>query len=76
MKMVEKENVATEFGRIIREAREKKGLFQADVAQQLGVCRSYYAMIESGNREIYFTTAINLCRILNVDISDFMKNMK
>jgi DNA-binding XRE family transcriptional regulator len=76
MKAVNKEKVASEFGRFVREARERKGLIQADVAAQIGVSRSYYTMIESGDREIYFTLAINICRVLDLDINEFVKLMK
>ena len=76
MKTIDKDTVSTEFGQFIREAREAKGLYQADIAEKLGVSRSYYAYIESGNREIYFTLAINICQVLNLDIADFMKRVK
>lgn len=76
MKIVDKEKVAKEFGQFIREAREAKGLYQADIAEQLGMSRAYYTHIEAGNREIYFTLAINICRILDLDISDFAKRLK
>ena len=76
MKTIDKEKVAAEFGRFVREARERKGLYQADVAEQIGVSRSYYTMIEAGNREIYFTLAINICRVLDLDIGQFMKLLK
>ena len=76
MKMIDKETIAIEFGAFIREAREQKGLLQADIAEKLGVSRSYYAYIESGSREIYFTLAINICQALNLDINDFMKRVK
>ena len=76
MKTIEKEKVATEFGSFIREARENKGLLQADVAEKLGVSRSYYTMIEAGNREIYFTLAINICRVLDLNINDLVKRLK
>ena len=76
MKPVNKEKVAAEFGSFVREARERKGMYQADVAEQLGITRSYYTMIESGAREIYFTLAINICRILNLDINEFTKRLK
>ena len=76
MKTIDKEKVVVEFGRFIREAREMKGLLQADVAEKLGVSRSYYGHIESGNREIYFTLAINICRVLDLDMNDFMKMLK
>lgn len=76
MKITEKEKVATEFGRFVREARERIGMTQADIAEKLGVSRSYYTMIESGSREIYFTLAINICQILKLNINDFMKRLK
>ncbi len=76
MKTVEKEKVTKEFGAFIREARESKGLYQADVAEQLGVSRAYYTHIEAGNREIYFTLALNICRVLDLNINDFVKYLK
>ena len=76
MKTIDKEKISVEFGAFVREAREKKGLYQADVAEKLGVSRSYYAYIEAGSREIYFTLAINLCRVLDLDINDFIKTLK
>jgi len=76
MKTINKEKVSKEFGQFIREAREKKGLYQADIAEQLGVSRAYYTHIEAGNREIYFTLAINICRVLDLDVNDFVKLLK
>ena len=76
MKAVDKEQIAVEFGDFIREAREQKGLYQADVAEKIGVSRSYYAFIENGKRDIYFTLAVNLCRVLDLNINDFMKKLK
>ena len=76
MKMIEKEKIAKEFGAFIREARENKGIYQADIAEQLGVSRSYYTMIEAGNREIYFSLAVNICAVLGVNINEFMKRLK
>lgn len=76
MKTFEKEKVANEFGVFVREARERKGMTQYEIAEQLGVSRSYYTMIEAGNREIYFTLAINICAVLDLNINDFMKRLK
>lgn len=75
MKTVEKEMITVEFGQFIREAREGKGMLQAIVAEQLGVSRSYYTMIENGQRDIYFSLAINICRVLDLNINDFMKQL-
>ena len=76
MKVIDKEIIAVEFGSFIRNARESKGLLQADVAEELGVSRAYYGFIESGKREIYFSLAINICRVLDLDINYFIKNLK
>ena len=75
MKNIEKEKAAIEFGRFVREARERNGMTQADVAEKLGVSRSYYTMIEAGSRDIYFTMAMDICRILKLNINDFVKLM-
>ena len=40
MKAVDKEKISVEFGTFVKEARERKGLYQADVAEKLGVSRS------------------------------------
>jgi transcriptional regulator with XRE-family HTH domain len=76
MKVIDKEIVMEEFGSFIRDARESKGLLQAEVAEEVGVSRSYYAYIETGKREIYFSLAINICRVLDLDINYFIKNLK
>lgn len=76
MKAIEKEKISVEFGAFIREAREKRGLYQAEVAEKVGVSRVYYTHIEAGNRDIYFTLAVNICRVLDLDINEFMKYLK
>jgi DNA-binding XRE family transcriptional regulator len=76
MKTFDKEKVAVEFGAFVREARERQGMLQADVAEKLGVSRSYYTLIEAGKRDIYFATAVDICRILRLDFDEFVKRMK
>lgn len=76
MKTIDKDKITAEFGSFIRDARENRGILQADIAEQLGVSRSYYCLIEAGKREIYFTLAMNICQILKLDINDFMKRLK
>lgn len=76
MKATDKEKITTEFGSYIRDARENRGILQADIAEQLGVSRSYYCLIEAGKRDIYFTLAMNICQILKLDINEFMKRLK
>ena len=76
MNPIDKEKISAEFGSFLREAREKHGLYQADIAEKIGVSRSYYAYIENGQREIYFPLAINICRVLNLDIAEFINRLK
>ena len=76
MKSFDKETIAKEFGAFIREAREKRGLYQSSVAEHLCVSRAYYTHIEAGNRDIYFATAVNICSILGLNINDFVKRLK
>ena len=76
MKTVDKEKVAKEFGAYIREVREKRGLYQYDVADQLGVSRSYYTHIENGLRDIYFSSVVDICNILELDLNEFMERLK
>ena len=76
MKAIDNNKIAVEFGAFIRETRESKGLYQADVAKMVGVSRSYYAFIENGQREVYFSLAVNICRVLGLDLGDFIDRLK
>ena len=76
MNPIAKEKISAEFGAFLREAREKQGLYQADIAEKIGTSRSYYAYIENGQRDIYFPLAINICRVLNLDVNEFMERLK
>lgn len=41
-----------QFGRSLREARERAGLSQADVAARLGMTQSYVSRVERGDQNI------------------------
>lgn len=49
------------FGNKIKELRQKKGYSQEEFANIAGFSRSYYAEIETGNRNV---SLLNLLRIL------------
>lgn len=61
------------FGAFVRDGREKRGLFQSDVADKVGISQSHYARIENGTRAISLSLAMKLCDQLNLDINDFSK---
>lgn len=64
------------FGAFLKEARLKRELYQRDVAQHIGVTQSYYALIESGSRNVDLQVALELCKFLGLDLNDFIKTQK
>lgn len=76
MATIDNQKISKEFGAFIRKGRESQGVRQEDVANQVDICRSYYAHIEAGQRQAYFALAVNICRVLNLDISSFLKNLE
>lgn len=64
---------ATNFGAFIRGPRERTGLYQREVAEMLGITQAYYSQIENGVRDVDLDLAIAICKILKLDILDFVK---
>ena len=62
-----------DFGEYIRSERERRGLTQAEVAKSLGLHQTYYGKIELAKREVDLVTAIEICEMLDLDLSDFIK---
>lgn len=62
----------------LKDAREKLGLTQADVAKRIGISTNYYCDIENGNRqsEMKASLLIELSTILKIPISDMLKEEK
>lgn len=74
MTKTDKDKCLRNFGEWIRGEREKKELSQTEVAAELGVHRTYYGKIELAQREVDLTTAMEICNVLGLDLSDFIKN--
>jgi transcriptional regulator with XRE-family HTH domain len=71
-KLENSECLNKDFGKFIKAAREKRDMYQSELAQIVGIRQSYISMIENGERNIDFFLALKLCQALNVDISDFI----
>lgn len=58
----------------LKNAREKLGFTQADVAKRLGISTNYYCDIENGNRqsEMKAPLLIELSTILKIPINDML----
>lgn len=60
----------TGYLRIIRNLREDHDYTQAYVASKLGISQRAYAHYESGDRKISLEMAIELAKLLEVDMNE------
>jgi transcriptional regulator with XRE-family HTH domain len=74
MKNIDNSVCLSDFGRLIEGERKRLDLTQEEVAQEVGIHRTYYGKIEAGSRDIPFVTALRICKVLKIDPSDFIKN--
>ena len=61
-----------DFGNFIRTKREQKDMYQSEVAALVGISQAYYSYLEQGKRDVDLALAIEICKALNVDISEFI----
>lgn len=75
MKKIENSECLIGFGKFIKEGRERRDMYQAEVAALIGVSQPYYSMIEQGNkdRNVDLVLALKICQVLRLDINDFIK---
>ena len=73
MKKTENNECLCNFGEWIRCEREWKELSQAEEAAELGLHQTYYGKIELAKREVDLVTAMAICKVLGLDLSDFIK---
>ena len=60
------------FNENLKNARERKGMSQKDVAEEIGVAKSTYSLYESGNREPNVQTIKKIADVLNVSADDLL----
>jgi transcriptional regulator with XRE-family HTH domain len=58
---------------LLREHREKAGLTQAEVAEKLGRPQSFVSKVESGERRLDLVELRELCRVLGIEVVDFVR---
>lgn len=75
MKKIENSECLLGFGKFIKEGRKKRDMLQKEVAEAVGISQPYYSMLENGteDRNIDLVLALKICRVLRLDISDFVK---
>lgn len=65
--------MSIEFGKRLRELREKKGLTQAELAKQCDLGLSTISFYESGKREPYYRVLVCLAAILGTTTDYLIK---
>ena len=67
--------ITQSFGMFIRDGRIKKNLLQKEVAAMLNISQVYYSYIENGSRNVDFPLALEICRVLELDLNDFTSSL-
>lgn len=60
------------FNENLKNAREKRGLSQKDVAEKIGVAKSTYSLYESGNREPNVQTIKKIADLLKITADELL----
>lgn len=74
MKTIDNNECLADFGKFIREKREKTNLYQTDMAKLLGISQVYYSHIERGLRNVDLVLALKICQILNLDLNEYISS--
>lgn len=74
MQMVKSmKNDVTKFRKVLREIRLKKKMSQGDIAEKLGVHRSYISGLERGKRNPSLLTIRKMVEVLGVQAKDLVE---
>lgn len=64
-------NIQKKFGSCLRDKRLSTGLSQEKFALKINMDRSYYASVESGNRNVSLVNIERIVAGLEISLSDF-----
>lgn len=62
------------FLKLLREARLKAGLTQAQLSKKMKVHQSFVSKIESGERRVDLIELESICQALKISLSKFVHN--
>lgn len=68
--MLDKEKLLKHFGKNLKEARNRKGISQEELALSLGFDRTYISMLERGKRNPSLFTIYKMANFLDVTVSN------
>ena len=58
----------------LKRLREKQNYTYQDMADKLGICKSYYWQLENGNRNLYYELAKRIAKVFNLKPDDIFYN--
>jgi transcriptional regulator with XRE-family HTH domain len=61
---------------LLKEAREAKGISQAQLAKKLGVPQSYVSKYETGERRLDLVETLEVCGELGTDAANFIQEFQ
>ena len=62
---------SVKLGSKLREAREKAGLSQSELASRAGISPNYYAVVERGEKKVSYEKLRPILKVLNIRSLDF-----
>jgi ribosome-binding protein aMBF1 (putative translation factor) len=66
----ENEKVFKGLGKKLRDARERAGLTQLELAEKAGINANYYAVVERGEKNISYEKLERILKVLNIKSLD------
>jgi transcriptional regulator with XRE-family HTH domain len=76
---MEKSIYSREYGvvlRLLRAARDKSGLTQADLAKQLKLTQSFVSKIERGDRRLDIIQLRTICEVFGLSLAEFVEQLE
>lgn len=64
--------VLVAFGQAVRQARDKAGLSQEELAHRAGIDRSYMSSIERGGQNVGMISAARIAHTLGMSLAELM----
>jgi len=64
------------FQFLLKKIRQKSGVRQIDMAEQLGVSQSFISKYESGERRVDIFELWEICHLLGVSLLDFIQQLE
>ncbi len=68
--MNDKEKTIKDLGNKLKEAREKAGLTQLELAEKADITANYYAVVERGEKNVSYEKLQRILKVLNIKTLD------